>query len=185
LIPLERQVDILARLIERSRAYFDLYKFIEGSDYRPQIIDQMNDYFWFFRFQGHILRYVLIVELGALFEKTNKSVCFQSVLERAKSRIHHVKHAELTQVLEDAHVVSSKVSTLRNKAFAHRDSRLDFDDAFKEAGITLDEIESLIEASKALADKLCDEFEVQPPVFTTVETIGDCKRLFRQLGSEV
>ena len=169
MIQLERQVDILARLIERSRAYFDLYKFIEGSDYRPQIIDQMNEYFWFFRFQGHILRYVLIVELGALFEKTNKSVCFQSVLERVKSRIHHVKHAELTQVLEGT----------------HRDSRLDFDDAFKEAGITLNEIESLIEASKALADKLCDEFEVRPPAFTTVETIGDCKRLFRQLGSEV
>ncbi|WP_370171965.1 MULTISPECIES: AbiU2 domain-containing protein [Hyphomonas] len=185
MIPLDRQVDILARLVERSRAYFDLYKFIEGSDYRPKIIDQMNEYLWFFRFQGHVLRYVLIVELGAIFERTNKSVCFQSVLERGKSRIHHVKHAELTQAFEATHLVSRKVSTLRNKAFAHRDSHLDFDDAFKKASITLDEIEALIEKAKTLADELCGEFKVQPPMFTTVETIEDCKRLFRQLGSEL
>lgn len=184
MLPIARQVDILARLTERSRAYYDLYKFIEGKEFRPKILDQMNDYPGFFRLQGHILRYALIVELGALFEERD-SVCIKRVLKRAKPCLPHELHQDLMKTIGESDVIAKKVKVLRNKAFAHRDARTDFDDAFRQAAITLDNIEKLIEISRVIVEELCKCYDVRGVCFTTENTVNDTIRLFQTLGSEI
>lgn len=183
MLSLERQVDTLARLTERSRVYFDLYKFIEGADTRSKVLDQMNEYYWYFRWQGHIFRYALIVELGALFENSTESICFHSVLRRAKPQLNHKLYETISERLKHAEPFAQKITKLRNKAFAHRDSFTDFDQVFREAAITLNEIEELIEIARHICEQLCTSFAVQPPLFLTSETIEDCQRLFQKLGS--
>jgi len=184
MLPLKRQVDILARLTERARNYFDFYKFYVGTETRPHILSQMNDFIYFFRMQEHVFRYALFVELAALFDKDNKAICFHSVLKQAKPNIPNDLFVELSQKLDSASAVAQKVGRLRNKAFAHRDSHEDFDEVFKSVGITLNEIEEIIEIARKISDGLCDHFAVQKPVFLTVETLEDCKRLFGALGSK-
>lgn len=146
----------------------------------------MNDYLGFFRFQGHILRYALIVELGALFEKKSDSVCLFAVLKRAQASMPNAVHLSLAQKLGDASAHSAKkISDLRNKAFAHRDARMDFDEVFAKAAITLNEIEELIGISRDIVDELCEQFDAPKPHFTTEYTVTDTIRLFQALGSEI
>ncbi len=185
LLTLERQVDIVARLTERSRTYYDLYKFIEGAEYRGKILDEMNEYVGYFHLQGHVLRYALIVELGALFERKTDSVCLHALLKRVKTHIPHNLHQSLAAELDATALIASKISELRNKAFAHRDASVDFDDVFKCASITLNNIEELIDSARRMVDQLCALFAVRPVLFVSDQTNEDCRRLFRALGSPI
>jgi AbiU2 len=145
----------------------------------------MNEYIGYFHLQGHVLRYTLIVELGALFEKKSDSVCLHALLKRSKSNIPHELHASLVAEFDDSWPIAAKIGLLRNKAFAHRDVTIDFNDVFKSAEITLDNIRDLIEVSRSICDQLCVTFDVRKVAFVTDQTEDDCRRLFRDLGSSI
>lgn len=184
-LPLKKRIDTLARLTERSRSYFDIYKFIEGADTRPHIIDEMNDYASFFQLHSHVYRFALFSELDILFSLNRKHLNFRTIIKESKSEISDPCYEQLNVLLKESELTASKVKILRNKAFAHRDPVIDFNVAFKEAQITLNEIEQLIAYAKEIAGILCSEFSVASPHFRTDYINSDCKQLFRKLGSEI
>ena len=72
-LPLDQRLETAANLIQRARIFFDIWFFYEGAETRPAILDTMNEYPEFFRFDPTCaFRLALIVHMAALFEKTRR-----------------------------------------------------------------------------------------------------------------
>jgi hypothetical protein len=68
-LPLDERIELSAQLVKRARIFHGIWFFYEGAETRPAILDTMNCYSEFFRFESHAHFVSLVVHLAALFEK--------------------------------------------------------------------------------------------------------------------
>jgi hypothetical protein len=73
--------------------------------------------------------------------------------------------AEVNDLLDKAKPLESKITVLRHKAFAHRSARTSYDDVFKEAKVTANQMRELTEIALQIANKLAEAGGVNPGFF--------------------
>jgi AbiU2 len=73
-LPLDERLETAAQLVLRARAFYDLWRFFEGAETRPAIINTMRLYSEFFRFDPHAHFVSFVVHVAALFDKRSDSI---------------------------------------------------------------------------------------------------------------
>lgn len=120
----------------------DLWWFCHGNPTRAENLDTMNEYNEFFRFDEHSHLTSFIVHLATLFDRRSDAVKINEVLVNThKSHPVRSKQFSLPKNLPNSiQAKAKKLLVLRHEAFVHRSKYLSYNDVFKSAQITSDEL---------------------------------------------
>jgi hypothetical protein len=184
-LTLRRRVDIAGQLTVRCRAYLDIFEFYQDPATRKLIKGQMQDYYWFFKYEEHIYRFALIVKLTGLFTSVRKkpTVNFHALINDVRSKMRNADWNVLEALVLSAKPIVDKIEIIRNSALAHRSADLDFDTAFKKAGVTRNELKQLSEIALRAANTIAVAVGVPEVAFHSTETRRDMRKMFEALGS--
>ena len=83
-LPIDERLETAAQLVLRTRIFYDIWRFFEGKETRPAIIDTMRCYSEFFRFDPHAHFVAFVVHVAALFEKRNDTVNLPRLAKESK-----------------------------------------------------------------------------------------------------
>ena len=135
---------------------YEVWWAYRSPDTRPKHIETMNRCAKFFSASQHAHFVALIMALYRLYETRNDTYSIPLFLKHLRKQgiIEKHKLVELEKMHRDVRTNWKKMSTLRNKAFAHRTNELDIDDVFKEADICPDDIKALIAKTEKLMNTL-------------------------------
>jgi AbiU2 len=145
-----------ARLVLRSRIFFDIWSYFESEDTRPAIIDAMNCFSDYFRFDSHAHFVAFIVHIAALFEKRSDTINLPDLTKELKQSnlISAQAAANIDVLLRQAKELAPKVNILRSNLFAHRSANLSYDEAFKKAEVTPHQMRVLTELALKIVNHL-------------------------------
>jgi hypothetical protein len=154
--PIGERLERAGQLVVRSRIFYDIWFFFESAEARPVIIEVMRRFNEFFRFDPHAHFVAFVVHTAALFEKRRDTINLPSLLKEMKTAnlISAQDAAEVDALLAQAKDVASKVTILRSNLFAHRSATLSYDDAFKKANVTANQLRELTEIALKVANRL-------------------------------
>ena len=97
-----------------------------------------------------------VVHTAALFEKRRDTINLPSLTKEAKegNLIPADVAVEVESLLSRAKPVAIKVTILRNNLFAHRNAAMGYDEAFKRAAVTPDQLRELAQTALQIVNKL-------------------------------
>jgi AbiU2 len=155
-LPIDERLERAAQLVLRSRIFLDIWFYFESKDTRPAIIDTLNCFSEFFRFDIHAHFVAFIVHIAALFEKREDTINLPGLATELKQSnlISAQAAADVGALLSQADKVAPKVCILRSNLFAHRSATLSYDGAFKKAAITPGEMRDLTEIALKIVNHL-------------------------------
>jgi AbiU2 len=155
-LPVDERLERAAQLILRSRTFLDIWFYFESKDTRPAIIDTMNCFSEFFRFDIHAHFVAFIVHIAALFEKRRDSINLPNLARELKQSnlMSAQAAADIDALLSQADQLAPKVRILRSNLFAHRSAALSYDEVFKKAAITPGEMRDLTEIALKIVNHL-------------------------------
>jgi AbiU2 len=157
-LPIKNRVDRAVQLVLRARIFFDIWFYFEAKQTRSTIFETMCEYNEFFRFMPHANQVAFVVTTVALFDKRADTISLPNLAREMtrNGQLSGVDVTEVSRLLMSAKPLESKVTILRHKAFAHRSAHTSFDDVFKEASITADQMRQLTEIALRIANKLAE-----------------------------
>ncbi len=169
-LPIDKRLETAAQLVLRTRIFYDIWRFFEGKETRPAIIDTMRCYSEFFRFDPHAHFVAFVVHVAALFEKRNDTVNLPRLAKESKESglIYAQDAMELDALFRQATPLASKAAILRNNLFAHRSATLSYADAFKKAAVTPNELRDLTEIALKTVNRLLSVRGLNDHVFNTL-----------------
>jgi uncharacterized protein (DUF4415 family) len=158
LLPIDDRIDRAVQLVLRARIFFELWFYFEGRQTRPTILNTMREYNEFFRFMPHAHQVAFFVTIATLFDKRTDTISLRRLAQelRRKDQLSQQTQAEVDELLREAEPLVSKIILLRHKAFAHRSAYTSYDDAFKEAKVTPNQMRNLTEVALQIANKLAE-----------------------------
>ena len=131
---------------------YEVWWIYKGQHTRPKFIEAMNQYSLFFETSIHAHFVALLMALYQMYETRPDTFNIPSLLSELESndKFDAATVAKLKMMHDAAKPVWVKVSILRNKAFGHRSMHTTTEKAFKEAGLTPNDLRSLIEQTRDL-----------------------------------
>jgi AbiU2 len=155
-LPIDERLERAAQLVLRSRNFFDIWFYFESKDTRPAIIDTMNCFSEFFRFDIHAHFVAFIVHIAALFEKREDTINLPGLATELKQSnlISAQAATDVDALLGQADKMAPKVHILRSNLFAHRSATLPYDRVFKKAAITPGEMRGLTKIALKIVNHL-------------------------------
>jgi len=163
----------------------DVFEFYQDPKTRRRIVDQMNEYIWFFRYEEHIYRFAFIIKLTGLFTKmkSRSTVNFHALAKDVRNKMKNDDWIELRDLIASATPTVDKIEIIRNSAFAHRSAELDLNEAFKAAGVTRNELKKLTEVALDVVNRMAEAIGTSAVSFHSSETECHMRRMFQKLGS--
>lgn len=141
---LPETVDRMTQSALSVRAVFEIWWALEGEETRPRYIQAMNRHAEFFGFTETALLESIIVGLHRFFDKEPKTLSFPTLRERLTAEgVDPQAIQRFDELVAGLGAVASRVETIRHTVFAHRSAGLAYDDAFKKAGVTNNEVSDL------------------------------------------
>ena len=157
----EGQIEILGKLLIRARVFFDAWKLSGGVDGKAQFREFWDEYWEYWRFNEHALLFSFIVHMAGLFEKRDDTINFHSVWNSQKDTDHGRNlSAEMALLFKKAARAAKGVIIIRSNAMAHRSANLNYNEAFKKANVTPDQLSELTDTSLAIVNKLRGMFDL-------------------------
>lgn len=155
-LPLDELLETAGHLVVRARIFYEVWWFYEGADTRPKIIDAMNDYPEFFRFDSHAHFVAFVVHIAGLFESREDTVNLPTLVSEvaASNLAPAAAIAEAESILSEARPLIPKVIILRSNLFAHRSAALTYAKAFEKADITANQLGHLCELALRVVNRL-------------------------------
>jgi hypothetical protein len=144
-----------------------------------------EDYHWFFKLQAHANRFSAIVEIAGLFTPKMGTVNFHRLAQEVwnEGSIDLAERDRLAAVLRTRPRVVEGVRRIRNRALSHRDAAMDFNDVFKTANVTPNEVRALTDDGLEVSSALCSARHRMHVTFNVDDLRRDAKRLFEALGA--
>lgn len=157
-LPIKNRVDRAVQLVLRARIFFDIWFYFEAKQTRSAILETMCEYSEFFRFMPHANQVAFVVTIAALFDKRADTISLPHLAREMtrNGQLSGVDLIEVNRLLMNAKSLESKVTILRHKAFAHRSAHTSFDDVFREASVTADQMRELTVIALRVANKLAE-----------------------------
>jgi hypothetical protein len=154
-LPIDARLERAAQLVLRCRIFYDIWIYLEGP-HKPQIIDTMERYYEFVRFDTHAHFVAFIVHIAALFEKRKDTINLWRLTEEMKGTgLISVQDAvEVDALLSRAKSLASKAAILRNNLFAHRSATLSYSEAFEKAEVTPEQLRDMTDMALKIANRL-------------------------------
>ena len=155
-LPIDERLETGAQLVLRARIFYDIWRFFEGDETRPAIIDTMRRYSEFFRYDPHAHFFSFIVHMAALLEARQDTINLPNLAKEFQDSglIEAAVATEVDALLEQAVPFKSKVAFIRNNLFAHRSASLPYAEVFKKAGVTANELRELTEIALKIVNRL-------------------------------
>jgi hypothetical protein len=155
-LPIDERLKEAAQLVSRSRIFLDIWFYFESRDTRRAIIDTMNCFSQYFKFDAHAHFVAFIVHIAALFENRTDTINLPDLARELKQSnlISTQAAADVDALLGQADQLAPKVRILRNKLFAHRSAFLSYDEAFKEAAVKPMQMRDLTEMALKIVNYL-------------------------------
>ncbi|MBL8200994.1 MAG: hypothetical protein JNK40_08490 [Chromatiales bacterium] len=181
-IPLERRLSQSAQLAKRAAIFHDIWFYYEGANTRSSILDTMQNYSEFFRFDAHAHFIALVVHLYALFESRSNTINFPSLVREAeRSEVFSAEAIiKAKGILAIAEPLFTKVSILRNNLFGHRSAHLSYKEAFTKAAISPDQLRELAAYGLQIANLLLNARGLAEQEFHSL-SLEHTKRLLSDL----
>jgi hypothetical protein len=141
----------------------------------------MDRYADFVRLDEQAHRDLAILRATSLFDTKDHTTHLPDILREVKAR---GSSPELVQEVEVAlkalEAAVKKVRIIRHHAIAHRSASMTYDEAFKKAQITADELGHLVASAEAVAIALARAVGVEPSMMAS-SAPDDLYRLFTDL----
>jgi hypothetical protein len=155
-LPINKRLETAAQLVVRSRIFYDVWFYFEGPETRPKMVDVIQRFGEFFRFDPHAHFVAFIVHMAALFEKRNDTINLPGLAKEMKAAglIPAQDAAEIDALLSKATQLAPKIAVLRNNLFAHRSALVSYAAAFQEVGVTANQLLDLTEMALKIANRL-------------------------------
>ncbi len=143
-LPLDERLNVAAQLVTRARIFYDIWWFYEGADTRPKILDTMNVYSEFFRFDTYAHFVSMVIHLAGLFEARSDTVNFGALIDEAEAAdVSKAAVDRARALMTEVAGVPSKVAILRSNLFVHRSASLSYAEAFRKADLKPDQLRDL------------------------------------------
>lgn len=142
-LPIDERIETAGHLVVRARIFYDVWWLYEGAETRPQIIDSMNKFPEFFRYDSHAHFVAFVVHIAGLFESREDTINLPMLV--SELAVSGVSVTEAESLISEAHPFISKVMILRSNLFAHRSAALTYEKAFEKANITANQLGHLCE----------------------------------------
>lgn len=145
----DRHLEELVQTVKAGRANFDIWWVYKNGQDRNKYLEVLNYYLEFFRVSIHAHWVAMLMALYKLYDKRKDSIGIQDLIGGAKQIPNFPQDiVEPIQVnLNLALPLWEKVRILQHKLFAHRDKALNYDETFKSAKITADDLRLLTDHS--------------------------------------
>jgi hypothetical protein len=145
----DRRAATAGQLVTRARIFYDVWYFYEGASTRPSLLDTMNEYPEFFRFDSHAQIVAFIVHIAALFETRKDTFNFPQLVKDAELVVSHAARMDLQALLVSAKPLAVKAAVLRNHLFGHT-----YEEAFRAASVTPEILRELTEIGLHISNLL-------------------------------
>lgn len=175
-------IDELRHTVTVAGLNYEIWWTYQGKDTRPKYLTVMNRYSLFFQTSIHAHFVALIVSLYKLYETRGDTYNVPQFL-RALRRDAALPAAELGNLdrhLQELRPLWKKIGVLRNKVFGHSSKAHTSSQAFREAGVTPNDLRDLLERSKVLLNELTQTLERSSHAFN-LGSREDTERLLTHL----
>lgn len=185
-LPIDQRLEIAGQLVVRTRIFYDIWWLYEGADTRPSIIDTINEYSEFFRFDQHAHFVSFIVHLAGLFENRGDTINLPRLVQEfgASCLVSAETIAEAEKLLSLVDALPPKVAILRNNLFGHRSASLSYADAFEKAAVSPNELRDLTDTALQIANHLLTARELKEQSFHPLP-LTDVKATLNALASRL
>lgn len=182
-LTLEQRLHRLGQHAVRARLFLDLWYYFEADDTRQHIIETMGEYNEFFRFTPHAYLLTYCIYIAGAFEKRRDTINFTALIQDTATGGHLQRshEATVTALIPTAERIAKKVTILRHNAFAHRTSRMSYNDVFDLANVTPIELRELTDLALKLFNALAEAVGVTKQYFTELPT-EDAKSMMADLA---
>jgi hypothetical protein len=182
---LDEQLTTAGQLVVRARIFYDLWRFYEGAETRPAMIDTMREYNEYFRLDPHAHFVAFIVHIAALFDAKRNDVISLPRLVKLCNRSGKFPPKvieEVKDLLSQIQECTSSVAVLRHNLFAHRSAFTSFKKAFTDAAVTPNQLAQLTETGLQIINRLLLASGQQEQHFTG-QPLADAKAMMQALSS--
>ena len=138
----ERAEDLYQDLMRAWRNY-DIWWVYKSAGTRPLYEEVINRFGWFFEASIHAHFVAMVMALSRLFDRDPKSVSLPTMASARVTEGHAFKRVSQ---------LWGKLKIVRDKAIAHRDARLNWEQAFKSADMKYDDVYKLLEGTTQLVN---------------------------------
>jgi hypothetical protein len=155
LLPLDDRLETAAQLAKRARIFYEIWWYYEGAQTRSQILDTMQAYSEFFRFEPHAHFVSAVTYLAGLYESRGNTINLSQLIREAEAAGVDKAAIDKAQGLMTASAgLVSKVMILRSNLFAHRSASLSYEDVFRKAELKPDQLGELADTALNVANTL-------------------------------
>lgn len=154
-LPLNERLDRIGQHIVRARLFLDLWFYFEGIS-QARIIDTMQEYTDYFRFTPHAYLVSYVVYMAGVFDKRRDTIRLPSLISEVNATgcLRLDEASTIDALMMQAEPLVGKVKILRHKAIAHKSAHLSYNDVFKMAAVTPNQLRELTEIALKIANPL-------------------------------
>ena len=145
-IPVERRLEIVTEQIIRAKLFYDIWWFYKGNETRPHIIDTLNNFSEFFRYDEHAHFVSMIVHCAVVWDSRSNNISLCTVAKCILDPRRNCADRESVSAIEELRKNASGLVKIRHEAIAHRSGEFDYDEAFRRARVVPASIPVMIEA---------------------------------------
>lgn len=162
-------------------ASYQVWWLYASSDTRPKYLETMDRYSEFYRFDEEAHFRSIVIGLHTLFDGRGDTATIAKILKC--SSLEKKSEIKIRKRLADLQPITSKIKTLRDKLFAHRDHQLGYSEVYKRAAITPNELRTVMSASIEIINEIAKRLGTQGFVESTA-TREDLEWMLRDLTTE-
>lgn len=147
MIDLNERVEMMTRNVIGAALHFDLWglhirdaAWEETARYREEF-----DEIWSLSSLAH--RFTFYVRLNAAYAESSKANTIPRLIRECENRFANDQLVRAKAELSELGPIIKKVEKLRNNIYAHQSRQLTIPDAYKEVGVTMDELADLASRS--------------------------------------
>ena len=184
-LPLVTRVDTAGELVVRARIFYDIWRYYEDAETRPAILPTMNAYPDFFRFDTHAHFVSFTVYMAGLVERRTDTTNLSHLTAEceASGTVSVAALGSAKAALSRTEPIRPKVVILRNNLFAHRSASLSYEEAFRIASVTPNQLRDLTVDALDVANSLLVGCGGQRKWFHE-RPLEHAKKMLRKIGPQ-
>lgn len=182
-LSIDERLDRLGQHIVRARLFLDLWRYFELDDTRRHIIETMREYNEYFRFTPHAYLLSYCIYIAGCFEKRKDTINFGAVIRDmvGAGHLQGPEEAEIAALMAKAKSAAERVIILRHNAFAHRTSRMSYNDVFELAKVSPAGLRELTDVALDLFNAMAEVRGITKQDFTNLPA-EDAKSIMAALA---
>lgn len=180
-LSLEERVEAVCREASLAKRHFEIFRVYTDPESLGRHWSTMDRYADFVRLDERAHRDLAILRVTSLFDTKEHTTHLPDLLKEA--RLNGASPELLSEAEKALGALADavrKVRMIRQNAVAHRSATITYDETFKRASVTVDELGQLVGSAEAVANALARAIGIEPEPMAWAAP-GDLSRLFDHL----